>query len=400
MSADRTTSPPMASADGVRSATSEPSATIDVRRGDERHDRRLVGVAPRQVLARLEEVELVAVVAVPARHRQEEGGHPRGTEDGTPRRPRELVGTESRPLAGHRGDRSPAFREPNRCVGSAAMGMERAGVTFASLMSFGPAAAVETAQLAERLGYRSYWTAETTGPEAFSILAAAGAAAPSLDLGTGVLALQLRTPMVVAMAGATLQALHPDNDILLGVGISSPVVTSRWHGVPYGDRPARPHPRVRHARARVPHRREGRLRGRLLPGEGLPPRSAPRRAEAEDRHRRPQPEDARAGRRGGRRRRAQLPAGVARALVGRAGAQGRQRRDLRLRARGRVRARRGHRARPARPLLLRGRRLLRQQLRAGRATATRSPRSAPGTRRATAPARWPRCRTAWSTAST
>jgi alkanesulfonate monooxygenase SsuD/methylene tetrahydromethanopterin reductase-like flavin-dependent oxidoreductase (luciferase family) len=43
--------------------------------------------------------------------------------------------------------------------------------------------------------------------------------------------------MVVAMAGATLQALHPDRDILLGIGISSPVVTERWHGVPYGDRP-------------------------------------------------------------------------------------------------------------------------------------------------------------------
>src|SRR5436190_5525210 len=111
------------------------------------------------------------------------------------------------------------------------------GVTFASLTSLGAAAAVETAKLAEELGYTSYWTAETTGPEAFSLLAAAGAAAPSLGLGTGVLALQLRTPMVVAMAGATLQALHPDNDIILGVGISSPVVTSRWHGVPYGDRP-------------------------------------------------------------------------------------------------------------------------------------------------------------------
>src|SRR5829696_9398612 len=75
------------------------------------------------------------------------------------------------------------------------MGLESAGVTFASLMALG------------------------------------------LDLGTGVLALQLRTPMVVAMAGATLQALHPDRDVLLGVGISSPVVTERWHGVAYGDRP-------------------------------------------------------------------------------------------------------------------------------------------------------------------
>jgi probable F420-dependent oxidoreductase len=115
--------------------------------------------------------------------------------------------------------------------------MERAGVTFASLMTLGPDLAVSTARTAADLGYTSFWTAETTGPEAFSILAAAGAAAPGLDLGTGVLALQLRTPMVVAMAGATLQALHPDRDILLGVGISSPVVTERWHGVPYGDRP-------------------------------------------------------------------------------------------------------------------------------------------------------------------
>jgi probable F420-dependent oxidoreductase len=117
------------------------------------------------------------------------------------------------------------------------MGMERAGVTFASLMTLGPDLAVTTARAAEDLGYTSFWTAETTGPEAFSLLAAAGAAAPGLDLGTGVLALQLRTPMVVAMAGATLQALHPERDILLGVGISSPVVTERWHGVPYGDRP-------------------------------------------------------------------------------------------------------------------------------------------------------------------
>ena len=106
------------------------------------------------------------------------------------------------------------------------MAHDRLGFTFASLMPLGPALAVDTA-----------WTAETTGPEAFSLLAAAGAAAPGLDLGTGVLALQLRTPMVAAMGAATLQALHPDRDVLLGVGISSPVVTRRWHGAPYGDRP-------------------------------------------------------------------------------------------------------------------------------------------------------------------
>ncbi len=111
------------------------------------------------------------------------------------------------------------------------------GVTFASFMNLGLGAAIDTARLAESLGYRSFWTAETTGPEAFSTLTAAGAVAPSLDLGTGVLALQLRTPPLAAMGAATLQSLHPERDILLGVGISSPVVTSQWHGAPYGDRP-------------------------------------------------------------------------------------------------------------------------------------------------------------------
>ena len=117
------------------------------------------------------------------------------------------------------------------------MAHDRLGFTFASLMPLGAPLAVETARQAAELGYRSFWTAETTGPEAFSLLAAAGAAAPGLDLGTGVLALQLRTPMVTAMGAATLQALHPTADILLGVGISSPVVTSRWHGVDYGEKP-------------------------------------------------------------------------------------------------------------------------------------------------------------------
>ena len=110
-------------------------------------------------------------------------------------------------------------------------------MTFAGFMPLGPRAAIEVAREAEELGYRSFWTAETTGPEAFSLLGAVAGVAPSLDLGTGVLALQLRTPQVTAMAAATLQALVPERDVLLGIGISSPVVTSQWHGAPYGDRP-------------------------------------------------------------------------------------------------------------------------------------------------------------------
>jgi probable F420-dependent oxidoreductase len=117
------------------------------------------------------------------------------------------------------------------------MGMERLGVTFGSLGSLGIPGALAVARRAESLGYDSFWVAETVGTEAFSLLAGVSAAAPGLSLGTGVLALQLRTPALAAMGAATLQGLSPDRDIFLGVGISSPVVTTNWHGAPYGDRP-------------------------------------------------------------------------------------------------------------------------------------------------------------------
>lgn len=115
--------------------------------------------------------------------------------------------------------------------------MTTMGVTAASLMTLGPDATMRAAAAARELGYTSFWTAETVGLEAFGLLGAVGQAAPELDLGTGVLALQLRTPPLLAMGAATLQALQPERRVLIGVGISSPVVASRWHGATYGDRP-------------------------------------------------------------------------------------------------------------------------------------------------------------------
>jgi probable F420-dependent oxidoreductase len=111
------------------------------------------------------------------------------------------------------------------------------GVTFASFQALGLHAGLDVADTAHELGYRSFWTAETVGQEAFATLSAVGSRVPGMGLGTGVLALQLRTPMLAAMGAATLQDLSPDAEVLLGVGISSPVVVGRWHGATYGDRP-------------------------------------------------------------------------------------------------------------------------------------------------------------------
>lgn len=110
------------------------------------------------------------------------------------------------------------------------------GVTAAPFIRSGPRAAVDLARRAEHAGYESFWVAEVTGIEAFSVLGAVSGSAPTIGLGTGVLPLQVRTPSLLAMAAASLQVLAPDRNVLIGVGISSPVVT-QWHGVPYPSSP-------------------------------------------------------------------------------------------------------------------------------------------------------------------
>ena len=110
------------------------------------------------------------------------------------------------------------------------------GVTFGSLGVLGPRAVVDIARQAEEMGYRSLWTVEATGTDAFSLLGAVTAAAPGLELGTGIVPVQVRTPPLAAMTAATLQALQPDQDIWLGVGVSAPGIL-RAHGHRATDRP-------------------------------------------------------------------------------------------------------------------------------------------------------------------
>ncbi len=110
------------------------------------------------------------------------------------------------------------------------------GVTFGSLGVLGPRAVIDIAQTAQSMGYKSLWTVEATGTDAFSLLGAVSAVTPELDLATGIVPVQVRTPPLAAMSAATLQALSPDADVWLGVGVSAPGIL-RQHGAPAPDRP-------------------------------------------------------------------------------------------------------------------------------------------------------------------
>src|SRR6516164_11646041 len=115
--------------------------------------------------------------------------------------------------------------------------MTHRAVSVAGLQTLGAPLSVDVAREADELGYTSVWVAEANAAEAMALLGAVTQAAPHMGVGTGVLALQLRTPPLHAMAAATLQQLAGDRDVWLGVGISSPAVAGQWHGAGYGDRP-------------------------------------------------------------------------------------------------------------------------------------------------------------------
>ena len=111
------------------------------------------------------------------------------------------------------------------------------GLTYAGLGVLGAQSVPAIASRAQDLGYSSFWTAEANGTDAFTLLAAASVAAPSLDLGTGVAPIQLRSPALATMSAASLQALAPEQTVHLGVGISTPVIVERWHSADYSTKP-------------------------------------------------------------------------------------------------------------------------------------------------------------------
>ncbi len=68
------------------------------------------------------------------------------------------------------------------------------GITYGSLGVLGPSAVPEIAQAALASGYQSFWTVEATGTDAISLLGAVSQATPQLDLATGIMPIQLRSP--------------------------------------------------------------------------------------------------------------------------------------------------------------------------------------------------------------
>lgn len=87
----------------------------------------------------------------------------------------------------------------------------------------------DLAREAEALGYTDAWTAETSGPDAFSVAAAVAMTTSNMRLGCAVVPVYTRPPALIAMSAMAVQQAS-NGRFCLGVGASSPVIVGGWMG--------------------------------------------------------------------------------------------------------------------------------------------------------------------------
>ena len=89
---------------------------------------------------------------------------------------------------------------------------------------------ISIAKLADDLGYHSFWTSESWGRDAFTILTMIACHTENIRLATGIVNTYSRTPALLAQTIASLDIISKGRAIL-GLGTSGKVVVEGWHGV-------------------------------------------------------------------------------------------------------------------------------------------------------------------------
>ena len=116
--------------------------------------------------------------------------------------------------------------------------MERIGLTFNPSRSGSGANdddLITVAKLADQLGYDTFFTGESWGRDALTILTAVACHTTNLRVGTGILPVFSRTPSLIAQSIASLDLIS-NGRATLGLGTSGKIVVEEWHGLPF-DRP-------------------------------------------------------------------------------------------------------------------------------------------------------------------
>jgi alkanesulfonate monooxygenase SsuD/methylene tetrahydromethanopterin reductase-like flavin-dependent oxidoreductase (luciferase family) len=92
--------------------------------------------------------------------------------------------------------------------------------------------AVELSKTAEANGFHSVWRSESSGLNAFFVLQHIASRTTSIKLGTGIVNVFSRSPMLLAMSAATMD-LVSDNRTIMGLGVSTKPLVESWHGLEF-----------------------------------------------------------------------------------------------------------------------------------------------------------------------
>ena len=95
---------------------------------------------------------------------------------------------------------------------------------------------IELATCAEGAGWQGFWVAEATGADAVATAAAVAARLESARVGTAILPIQTRDPLLLAMAATSIGQVAPGG-FVLGLGTSTPLIIEDWHATPWGSSP-------------------------------------------------------------------------------------------------------------------------------------------------------------------
>jgi F420-dependent oxidoreductase-like protein len=92
--------------------------------------------------------------------------------------------------------------------------------------------AADTVAELERAGLDLVWIAEAYGFDGASLMGYIAAKTSTVQIASGILPIYTRTPTLIAMTAAGVDALS-DGRCVLGLGASGPQVIEGWHGVKY-----------------------------------------------------------------------------------------------------------------------------------------------------------------------
>jgi len=88
------------------------------------------------------------------------------------------------------------------------------------------------AEIADELGYDSFWVPEAWGYEVFSLLTEIAVHTRRIKIATGIVNVFSRSPALMAMHAATLDEIS-EGRLILGLGTSGKNVIEGFHGIPY-----------------------------------------------------------------------------------------------------------------------------------------------------------------------